>query len=83
MHESGAFVEGVEGKLLNERHAINHDVVALGAKLDLLYLLASYDWTYVWLVDAYDTIRDAFLCVATFLVVALLTVYLRYRLYFC
>ena len=75
MHKACAFVEGVEGKLLDERHAINQDVVALGSKLDLLNLLASYDWTYVWLVDAYDTIRDAFLCVATLLVVALLTVY--------
>ena len=46
-------------------------------------LLASYDWTYIWFVDAYDTIRDALLCVATLLVVALLTVYLRYHLYFC
>ena len=44
--------------------------------------LASYDWAYVWLVDAYDTIGDTFICVATLLVVTLLTVYLRYRLYF-
>ena len=82
MHESGAFVEGVEGKLLNERHAINHDVVALGAKLDLLYLLASYYWAYVWLVDAYDTMGDTFLRITTLVVVTLLAVYLRYRLYF-
>ena len=44
--------------------------------------LASYDWAYVWLVDAYDTIGDTFICIATLVVVALLAVYLRYRLCF-
>ena len=58
------------------------DVVAFGSKLHLFYFLASYDWTDVWLVDAHDTIRDAFFGIATLVMVALLTVYLRYRLYF-
>ena len=68
---------------LDERQAINLYVVTLGSKLDLLYFLATDDWTYVWLVDAYDTIRNALLGIATLMMLALLTVYLRYRLYFC
>ena len=83
MLETGSLVEGVEGKLLNERDAINHDVVTLGSELDFLDFFASYDRTHVWLVDAYDTIGDAFLGVVTLMMVSLLTVYLRYRLYFC
>ena len=59
------------------------DVVAFGSKLDFLYLLASYYRAYVWLVYAYDTIGATFLCIATLVVVTLLAVYLRYRLYFC
>ena len=46
--------------------------------------LASYDWAYVWLADAdaYDTMGDTFLRIITLVVVTLLAVYLRYRLYF-
>ena len=56
MHKTGTLIECVERKLLDERQAVNLDVVALGSKLDLLYFLATDDWTYVWLVDAYDTL---------------------------
>lgn len=83
MHKTGTLIECVERKLLDERQTVNLDVVALGSKLDLLYFLATDDWTYVWLVDAYDTIRNALLGIATLMMLALLTVYLRYRLYFC
>ena len=82
MYETGALVECVEGKFFDERYAVNLDVVAFGPKLHLLYFLASYDWTHVWLVDAHDTIWDAFFGIATLVMVALLTVYPRYRLYF-
>ena len=44
--------------------------------------LASYDWAYVWLADAYDTMGDTFLRITPLVVVTLLAVYLRYRLYF-
>ena len=83
MHKTGTLIECVERKLLDERQAVNLDVVALGSKLDRLYFLATDDWTYVLLVDAYDTIRNALLGIATLVMLALLTVYLRYRLYFC
>lgn len=83
MHKTGTPIECVERKLLDEQQAVNLDVVALSSKLDLLYFLTTDDWTYVWLVDAYDTIRNALLGIATLMMLALLTVYLRYRLYFC
>lgn len=61
MYKTGTLIECVERKLLDEQQAVNLDVVALSSKLDLLYFLATDDWTYVWLVDAYDTIRNALL----------------------
>ena len=83
MHKTSTLIECVERKLLDERETVNLDVVALGSKLDLLYFLTTDDWTYVWLVDAYDTGRNALLGIATLVMLALLTVYLRYRLYLC
>ena len=41
--------EGIEGELLDEGDAVNKDVVALGAKLHVLHLLATHDGSHVWL----------------------------------
>ena len=83
MHKTSTLIECVERKLLDERQAVNLDVVALGSKLDLLYFLTTDDWTNVWLVDAYDTIRNALLGTVTLVMLSLLTVCLCNRLYFC
>ena len=71
MHKTSTLIECVERKFLDERQAINLYVVTLGSKLDLLYFLATDDWTYVWFVDAYDTIRNALLGIATLVMLML------------
>ena len=83
MHKTSTLIECVERKFLDERQAINVYVLTLGSKQNILYLLTKDDRTYVRLVDAYNTIKNAHLGITTLVMLMLLTVYLRYRLYFC
>ncbi len=51
LFETHALVEGLEGMMLDERDAVNLDVVDLGPELDPLVFLSPYDGTDVRAVD--------------------------------
>ena len=57
--QPGALVKGIEGNLLDEGYAVHLYVVALGSKLHVFVLLASYYGADVGLSDADDSVRDA------------------------
>lgn len=54
--KSRAFVEGLEGMMLDERDAVNLDVVDLGSELDALILLAAHYRTDIGAVNADDAV---------------------------
>lgn len=54
--KSRAFVESLEGMMLDERYAVNLDVVDLGSELDALVLLSPHYQMDIWSVDADDAV---------------------------
>lgn len=77
MRQPDPLVESIERQLLDERYAVNQDVVALRTELYTLHLLASHDRPHICLADARYSVLDTLAWVVIFEVVLLLAVHPR------